>query len=663
MLALPKYSILTKKSKIFEQNFTINSMKRLFQLIFFLLLFITQSSWAQTPPVDTAANNKVDVDYADLFEYMQIKEQILQKLNGNVELRQDSVFMYCDTAVIIDNVNVIANGSVLIQQGDSLSVFSDSLEYDGVEKKATLFKNVILINGDQKLFTDRLDYDLKTKVATYFSGATLTSDSTQLTSRRGYYYVDEKEAFFKDSVVVVDSSFSLRSDTLKFNTETKEVFFLGPTLISGDSSRIYCEDGFYNTRSNTAEFRQNAQFEKGTQKAEADIIAFDGQTSEYLLMGDAVFWEEEEDRRATADTIVYQEKVDKTILSGNAIYQDATQNIASDKIVYDAKNEVYSTRGRSIISDPPQLLEADQVDYSQEDGLGIAMGNVIWQDTSTNLTIQCAKADYNRETDYLKASGGENGRPLLITILDGDSLFLTSDTLFSSRANELVLDSVRVDSFRFDTVFVDNAFRIDTLQIDTFRLDTLRIDTSRSLFAYYDVRIFKSNLQAICDSLIYNTTDSLFHFFDNPIIWSDTSQFVADTINMVLKENQIDKIYLIDKAFIINSPDELFFNQIKGKFIKATFRESNLRQMDVEGNAESVYYARDELESYVGVNKTICSEMILFFGDNQIDQIKFFAEPQAKLHPMTQVDHESLKLEQFFWEKLRRPKGIEDLFD
>ena len=625
------------------------------------ILFSTGLSGQSTAEQDTSSN-KVDVDFADLFEYIQNDTATLQKLNGNVELKQDSVYMYCDTAIIINNVNVVANGNVLIQQGDSVSVFSDSLEYDGTLKQASLFGNVILINGDQKLFTDRLDYDLKTKVATYSSGATLTSDTTQLTSKRGYYYVNEKEAFFKDSVVVVDTNFVLRSDTLKFNTSTKEVFFLGPTLINNDSSKIYCEDGFYDTQNNLAEFRKNAQFERGEQKAEATVIQYNGAKNEYTLMGDARF--EEGQRIATADTIRYNEVEDKTFLAGNAVYKDSTQNIASDRIIYDAKNEVYSTRGRSTISDPPQILEANQVDYSEEAGLGTAMGDVIWRDTAQQLTIECDVAEYNRATDYLKASGGQRGRPLLITLVDGDSLFMTSDTLLSVRKDILVLDTIRLDSVVVDSLEGDS-IQLDTAILDTslLRVDTVRMDTVRSLIAYNDVRIFKTDLQAVCDSLIYNTTDSIFRFFDEPIVWSDTSQFVADTINMVLRNEQIDQIFLINNSFIINSPDEIFFNQIKGKNIEATFKESNLREMHVIGNAESVYYALDESDGYVGVNKTICSEMVLFFGDNQVEKIKFFAEPQAKLHPMKQIDHESLKLENFFWETERRPKSLDDLFD
>lgn len=593
-----------------------------------LLLLLPICLMAQKPPVpakkESKPPSKITVLWAELLQLQQAKGQNVQRLIGDVQLKQDSVFMYCDSATIENEIRLFAKGKVIIQQNDTVSVFADSAYYDGSLRIAELFGEVILVNGTQKLFTDRLTYNLGTKVATYNDGAVMTNGSTQLTSKGGTYFVQTKEIFFQDSVTVVDPRFSLRSDTLKFNTETKMVFFLGPTLISNDSSRIYCEAGFYDTENNAAEFRKNAQYLRNDQKATAERILYDGKKKEYVLDGEALF--EDKKRKAAADLIRYNEINDQTFLKGNATYQDSLQNIKADEIFYDAKNKKYTTKGRSRISDPPNILEADDVSYDDQEGFGTAAGNVVWQDTSAQTTIVCALANYNRETGYLKASGGRGNRPLLITRIEEDSLYMAADTLLSLRA------------------------------------DSLQNDSSRLLLAYNDVRIYKSNLQAICDSLSYSSVDSIFRLFRAPIIWSDTSQFVADTIHMQLKDQKLDRIFLRDNAFIINSPDELFFNQIKGRYVTAFFRDDELRRMEVQGNAESVYYALDEAGGYVGVNKTVCSEMTLLFGNNQVEQIKFFNQPQAKAVPMRQANHEEMKIPGFRWEKDLRIRSVDDLF-
>ena len=583
------------------------------------------------PNVNETEGSPVDVLHADSLVLIRKDGKEIQKLLGYVRMRQDSVYMSCDSATIENEVYVLALGKVVIQQGDSTNAFCDSLRYDGLLRQAEMFgEEVILVNKDQQLFTTELHYDLNTKIATYEKGATLVQLGTQLTSRRGYYHVATDEAYFKGDVVVVDSQFTLRSDTLLFNTATQIVTFLGPTLITTDSSRVYCEDGFYDSPNRLGVFTQRAQFVKGEQKATGDTIRYFGDRGMYELRGNAFY--EEGSRQATAAEIRYDERADKTYLIGNAHYKDEDQDIEAAEIVYDAKNEIYTTRGRSKISDPPQILEADQVDYEQASGIGIASGAVWWRDTSANLIIGSANMRYDKASDYLLASGGNpqaGSRPLLVTVLENDSLFMSADTLIGTRA------------------------------------DTVAGDSARILRAFFGVRIFKSDLQAICDSLIYNTSDSTFLLLGKqaqPMIWSDTSQFSADTLLVKLRNNQIDTIFLRNRSMIINSPDEIFFNQIKGKNVVVVFQNGDLRKVFVDGNAESVYYAVDEEGAYVGVNKMAASEMLLYFDKNQVEDVRYYTQPKGNFMPMREADHEKIKLENFRWVKDGRPRKKEDVF-
>lgn len=598
----------------------VKNSRQLFFLLSFLFPFLVVAQVTTTEEgQDTSKiDEKVVVDHSDLGEYIQADAREIQYLKGNVELRQGNVYMYCDTAVIESN-NVNARGEIIIQQGDSLNIFADSLSFKGNEKIADLFGDVVMVNNDQKLFTERLNYDMNTKIAKYFTGATLTDGDRQLTSKKGYYYVDSDVAFFKDSVMIVDPEFELRTDTLKFDTKTKVATFLAPTLITQGESKIYCESGFYDTEQGVAEFTKNAQYQKAEQKATADIIRYDGTKKEVTLTGNALFIDGT--KQATADQIRYDEANDITYLEGNAHFQDGDQDIKSDVIKYDAKADVFTTDGRSKIVDQAQILEADRVDYDSEGGMGRAFGNVVWVDTTSNIRIECEQADYNKETDYLMATGG---RPFMTALIDLDTFYMTSDTLVSERKSE--------------------------------------DDSTRILYAYRDVRILKSDLQAICDSLVYSAADSIFEFYENPIIWSDTSQFSADTVRMRLDSGKIDKILMNQNAFIINTTDEFYYNQIKGKDITAFFEENELRRMHVEGNAESVYYAQDDYRAYIGVNKTVCSEMLLYFGNNKVDRIKFMTAPKGSMLPMGQTNHNTLRMPGFRWETERRPRTLDDLF-
>jgi lipopolysaccharide export system protein LptA len=223
--------------------------------------------------------------------------------------------------------------------------------------------------------------------------------------------------------------------------------------------------------------------------------------------------------------------------------------------------------------------------------------------------------------------GGPMGRPELISIFeDGDSLFLASDTLISRQ------------------------------------LDAAGLDTSRILSAYHNVRFFKSDFQGLSDSMVYNTRDSLFRLFGNPLLWSDSTQFKADSISIHLANDEIDRVVLVNDAIIINQVDGIFYNQIKGKVITAYFKEGAVDRLKVEGNAETIYYAKDDSGAYLGVDQSVCSKMMVYFKENEVQQIKFYKEPTSSLIPMTEADHDNLRLKGFEWLIHRKPQNRLDIF-
>jgi len=556
-----------------------------------------------------------------------------QKLSGDVILRQDSVLIFCDSATLVTN-QVRAEGNVALEQSDSVNVFSDKAFYDGYTKQGYLYGDtVILTSGNQRLFAkDSLKYDLGTNIAYYNNGAILIQDSTYIVSKRGVYQLDNEVITFYKDVVVKDSAFILVADSLRFNTTTRIVTFISPTRITTDSSQIYCESGEYSLTTRDGYFSGNPQFDNNNHRSTAEVIKFEQSTGVINLKGNAKVIGD--DQYAEANEINYNTKSKDIELEGEAYYREGVDEVRGDMIMFNEKTKVYTTSGRSRVNNPPMIIDADNLNFDQASGLGRAKGNVIWQDTSANISIQTDEAEYIQKDEYFKAYGS---RPLFASDIEGDSLYLSADTLINQRM-------IRIDSIPTDT----------TDQLLTHS------DTAQILKAFFDVRIYKSNFQAKCDSLHYNQKDSLFYLYKDPIVWSDTSQFIADTIKIQMKDDAIHRIYLIDDAFIINSPDEVLFNQVKGRKITAYFLEGEIEKMHVEGNAETIYYALDETNNYVGVNKTVSSEMVIFFDKNEITRIKFL-DPDANLLPIRSTDHEALKIEGFNWRIEERPKSVTDL--
>ncbi len=64
---------------------------------------------------------------------------------------------------------------------------------------------------------------------------------------------------------------------------------------------------------------------------------------------------------------------------------------------------------------------------------------------------------------------------------------------------------------------------------------------------------------------------------------------------------------MINDAFIISREDSGKFNQITGRSMTGYIRNNELTRIDVNGNAQTIYYAKDG-KTFIGVNKAQSSE-------------------------------------------------------
>ena len=116
---------------------------------------------------------------------------ILQKdKNLRVILFHDGARIESDVSYYYFNENSFkANGQVNFNQGDSLLLVSDFLEYDGKTKKAIAYGNVKLTRPDMKLETDTLYLDRPKNIAFYNSKGKIVDNDNTLESNSGTYYM------------------------------------------------------------------------------------------------------------------------------------------------------------------------------------------------------------------------------------------------------------------------------------------------------------------------------------------------------------------------------------------------------------------------------------------------------------------------------------------
>lgn len=568
----------------------------LFKPSYLACIFLLCSVFANAQQKDTVSS-RVQVIHADVFRFERYGGRELQYLSKDVLVRHRASYLLCDSA-IIDSNKVTAMGHVRILEGDSLQLYGDSLFYDGDKRLADLKGNVVLKHKDQQLFTESMQYDLNTRISTYQQGGVMFSEQAKLRSRKGYYDAKTGEAFFKDSVIVLlKDSMNLLADTLLYQTRERKVIFIGPSLIEQDSLKIYTDEGYYLVDQQKSYFGNSPRYIRGSQKADAKYIYHDALRKKITLVGRASIKDDKQE--AKADSIVFNESNGDVLLFGNAYYQEGERTLEGENIEYNRFSKSLQVQGNPRVLESGRMIQSRSLKYDGKNDLGTASGAVVVTDTTEGYTIVSDSFSYSK-TKKMFSAVGWNRRPYLVILFDGDSLYLAADSLFSENIKQ------EKDSFQ-------------------------------TIKAWGRVKIWHIHLRGICDSLYFSGKDSSFYLFENPVIWSDSSQMTGDTIRMVLKEKSLKDFFLTPNGFIINREHEIIDNQIKGRFIQGHFEDKKINHMLVEGNAESVYFLQDGDKGYMGTNFIQCSSMKFnFTSDKKIEFIDFFTKPQGQILPLSE---------------------------
>lgn len=479
---------------------------------------------------------RVDLLHAEEAQADKILLPDVQILIRSVKLRHDSMYMYCDSALIYEKTNSVeAFGNVRMEQGDTLFIYGDYLYYDGMSQLAMLRENVRMINRNTVLTTDSLNYDRLYNLGYYFDGGTLTDEENVLTSEWGEYSPATKISVFNHDVKLVNPKFVLTSDTLKYSTDTKIATILGPSDIVSDKNHIYSERGIYNTTTEQAELLD-----------------------------------------------------------------------------------------RSVLTNEGKKLTGDSIFYDRVLGYGEAFDNVQMNDTINRNMLTGNYCFYNEITGSALATQ----RAVAIDYSQGDSLFMHGDTL-------------RLITYHINT---DSMFR--------------------EMRVYHKVRAYRTDVQAVCDSLVYNSKDSCMTMYTDPILWHGSQQLLGEEIKVYMNDSTIDWAHIINQALAVEQKDSVHYNQVTGKEMKGFFVGGDMRQVDVNGNVLVVFYPIDNKDStMIGLNYSEGSFLRMLLKERRMEQGAFIGKANGTLYPMDQIPADKYKLPSFVWFDYIRPRNKEDIFE
>jgi lipopolysaccharide export system protein LptA len=274
-------------------------------------------------------------------------------------------------------------------------------------------------------------------------------------------------------------------------------------------------------------------------------------------------------------------------------------------------------KNSTVTQDDGRQLKGDTIFYDKPAGVGRAYSNVELNDTSNNISLYGNYGYYQEFEDI----GLVTDSALMVEYSSEDTLYLNADTLYS-----------------------------------------FAMDSGKVVLAYYNVRLFRTDLQGVCDSMVYVSSDSILTMMKRPILWSDNQQMNGDTIRIYFKYGRMDYMHLIENAFISQNEDDTHFNQMSGKEIMCFMNDSTLYRVDVVGNAESLYFPFDNGE-FIGMNNVQSSYMNIYLIDGKIDRLVVYPQPTAKMLPMELVGKDNMYLINFSWMQSIRPKDAADVFN
>ncbi len=499
-----------------------------------------------------------------------------------------------------------------------------------------------------------------------------------------------KRFFFLLLIIFTSISFSQEKRKIEYYAEQQEAdeekypgatMLLGNVKMNHEGIELTCQRALYYKKENFFKAIGNVFIKQGdTITQTSDYADYDANYKQALSWGNVVL--KDPTMTLTTDTLQFDRINQKLYYKTYATIKDATNTLKSKVGNYYLENKKFIATTRVTVVNPEHNLVSDHLDYYTETGFTYLWGPSTITNTKNSNKIYCEKGFYDTKTDI--SHFVKNAKLYLKErTVEGDSLYYDKKKGFASATNNIrVIDTIQnfitkgnyAEIFELkDSLFIiKKAVAISIVEKDSMFIhgDTLLVTgkaKKRIVRTYHNVKIFKSDLQGKCDSIHTNQATGLTKMYRNPVIWSDKNQITGDTIYLKsdVDTEKLDSLKVFNNAFII-SKDSLSvddFNQIKGRNMFGRFEENKLKSLLVKGNAESVYYNRNEETNIIEtITKEISSNIEFTFENGIVESIKYLTATEGKTYPPSMLPEDVKKLKDFIWRESEQPKKMEDIF-
>lgn len=458
-----------------------------------------------------------------------------------------------------------------------------------------------------------------------FPGATILlgnvfveHQGVSMRSKKAIYYKNNN--FLKaygDVVLNQGDTITQTSDYVEYSGNTKKAISWGKVELKDPLITLTTDTLHFDRDQQLLYYQSGATIKDTTNILESKVGNYYLQTSKFQALSNVVL--------TNPEYILKSEHLDYYTNNGQAFLYGPSTITGKDNFIYteegfyDTKNEISHFTKNSRIEYKNRELKADSLYYNRLKGFASATNNIQLKDTTNNSVVRGGYGEFYQKLD----SAFVVNRAVAITEIEKDSMYIHGDTLLLTGKQD-----------------------------------------NRILRAFHHVKFFKSNLSGKCDSIHSSQETGLTQLFKNPVLWSENSQITGDTIHLLSNPDteKLDSLKVLQNAFVIQQ-DSAGFNQIKGRDILGKFINNNLEDVNVIGNAETIFYVRDEnTNDLIGIDKMACSKINFKLKDNSIKETTCFIKPDGATYPPSKLPENVRKFKGFIWRENERPKSIEDIF-
>lgn len=488
-------------------------------------------------------------------------------------------------------------------QGESriFLLHSDRLFHDTeIDAQAQiLVGNVQFRHDDVFMYCDSaLFYEASNSLDAFGNVRMVQGDTLSLTADVLYYDGLDKLARVRNNVVLVHGQMTLYTDSLDYDRLYNVGYFFEGGHLITQDNDMTSDWGEYRPQTKVAVFNYNVHL----------VSPAPPQQARTTLL---------------TDTLYYNTVTSVANARGPSTIDDGGCHIYTEMGYVNSKNNNLTLLNRSEMSNNGKKLIGDSIVWNSVDSIGEAFGNVFYSDMLNNNAMTGNYCYYNDRMGYTL---GTDSACILDYSQGADTMYMHGD-------------SIKMFTYNINT---DSAYR--------------------TMHAYNHVRMYRRDMQGVCDSLVYLTNDSMMIMYNDPIVWAGSQQLLGEEIQVFMNDSTIDSIYVLRQTLSCERLDSLHYNQVAGQEMHSYMENGELKMTHVIGNVIVNYFPLDDDSLMVAMNHIESTEMKMFMGENRRMRKIWMPAATGTFYPIPMIPGNVRFLENFQWFDYVRPQNPQDIF-